>query len=52
MQNDDLKGDVKQILDDLKSEGDELLKEFEEKIEVNKKQLIDELQKSSSGQSE
>jgi F0F1-type ATP synthase membrane subunit b/b' len=52
MQNDDLKDNVKQILDDLKSEGDKLLKEFEEKIEDHKKQFIDELSKSSNSQSE
>jgi phenolic acid decarboxylase len=50
MQNDDLKNNIEQILNDLKSDGNKLLKEFEEKLEVYKKQLVDEFSKSSDSQ--
>jgi len=48
MQNDNLKNNVQQILGDLKSDGDKLVKDFEKTLAQYQQQLIDELSKSSS----
>ena len=48
MQNNDLKNNVQQILGDLKTDGNKLVKDFEKTLEQYQQQLVDELSKSSS----
>lgn len=48
MQNNDLKKNVQQILGELKTDGEKLVKDFEKTLEQYQQQLVDEISKSSS----
>lgn len=48
MQDNDLKNNVQQILSDLKTDGEKLVKDFEKTLEQYQRRLVDELSKSSS----
>ncbi len=52
MQNNDLKNNIQQILGDLKTDGDKLVKDFEKTLEQYQQQLVAELSKSSSENTE
>jgi|GEM_PF-2933458 len=52
MQNDDLKNNIQQILGGLKSDGDKLVRDFEKTLEQYQRQLVAELSKSSSKNTE